>query len=31
LFNIVNSVKIFKDFCISLSVITVLDHQLFPK
>jgi hypothetical protein len=31
LFSIVNSVNILKGFCISLSVITVLDHQLSAK
>jgi hypothetical protein len=31
LFSIVNSINIFKGFCISLSVITVLYHQLFAK
>jgi hypothetical protein len=31
LFSIVNSVNILKGFCISLSVITVVDHQLFAK
>jgi hypothetical protein len=31
LFNIVNSVNILKDFCISLCVIMVLYHQLFAK
>jgi hypothetical protein len=31
LFSIVNSINILKGFCISLSVITILYHQLLQK